>query len=72
MPLEKDVECSPAILKLRERLSKLETQEGRLKGLSFKPNPSDVFIVTSPKAGTTWVQQIVHQVVIKRETVSTV
>ena len=39
----------------------LETEEGRLKGLDFAPRPTDLFIVTIPKAGTTWLQQMVHQ-----------
>jgi hypothetical protein len=29
-------------------------------GLSFKPGPTDVFITTYPKCGTTWVSFIVH------------
>ena len=29
-------------------------------GLSFKPRPSDVFIVTHGKCGTTWMSQICH------------
>ena len=61
MPFETTSSTSVAIQLMKERLSRLETEEGRLKGLRFKPRSSDVFIVTSPKCGTTWMQQIVHQ-----------
>ena len=36
------------------------TPEGWQRGLDYKPDPTDVFIVTPPKCGTTWMQQIVH------------
>ena len=45
----------------KQHLQSLQTEEGRLKGLSFAPHDTDLFIVTTPKAGTTWLQQMVHQ-----------
>jgi hypothetical protein len=36
------------------------TNEGWQGGTNYKPDPTDVFIVTPPKCGTTWMQQIVH------------
>lgn len=46
---------------MKQRLSGFETEEGRLKGLDFVLEATDVVITTSPKAGTTWMQQICHQ-----------
>ena len=37
------------------------TDEGWSKGLSFQPRKTDIFVAGTPKTGTTWVQQIVHQ-----------
>ena len=45
---------------LKARLSLTETDESTQLGLAFKPNPSDVFINTYPKCGTTWVSMILH------------
>jgi len=41
-------------------MARMFTKEAREKGLAFKPRPTDVFIATYAKAGTTWMQQIVH------------
>ncbi len=45
---------------MHERMKNFSTPEGWQHGLDYQPNPSDVFIVTPPKCGTTWMQQIVH------------
>jgi hypothetical protein len=63
MPFEQNATASsPAVALLKQRLSKFETEEGRLKGLSYQPRPNDVAISNTPKAGTTWMQQICHQI----------
>lgn len=62
MPLESSTSNeSQEIVSLKEKLSKFETEEGRLKGLSYSPRQNDIVITTTPKAGTTWMQQICHQ-----------
>ena len=49
-----------SIKEMHERLEHFATPEGWKHGLSYKPDPTDIFIVTPPKCGTTWMQQIVH------------
>lgn len=49
-----------SIKEMHERFEHFATPEGWQRGLNYKPDPTDVFIVTPPKCGTTWMQQIVH------------
>jgi hypothetical protein len=48
------------IQEMHERMENFSTAEGWQRGLDYQPGPTDVFIVTPPKCGTTWMQQIVH------------
>lgn len=65
MPAEQQSgEESKGIALMKTRLSGFETEEGRLKGLSYQPRPNDVAITTTPKAGTTWLQQVGFWVVV--------
>ena len=45
---------------IAQAMSNFRTDASEDAALAFEPDPSDVFIATYPKCGTTWVQQIVH------------
>jgi len=49
-----------SIKEMQERMQSFATDESWQRGLDYKPASTDVFIVTPPKCGTTWMQQIVH------------
>ncbi len=46
---------------LKQRLSRLITDDGASRAFSFKPCPDNMFFVTPPMCGTTWMQHILHQ-----------
>jgi hypothetical protein len=47
-----------AIRRFRESIKELSSAKSSEHGVSYVPLPGDVFIVTSPKCGTTLLQQV--------------
>ncbi|HET7376992.1 MAG TPA: sulfotransferase domain-containing protein [Anaerolineae bacterium] len=49
-----------SVAELGEIFSNFNTTEGEAQGRAYQPAPSDIFVMTPAKCGTTWMQQIVH------------
>ena len=60
MPDEENFTRPTTLEEMHKRMAFFSTEEGWRKGLAYQPDPTDVYIVTPPKCGTTWMQQIVH------------
>ena len=43
------------------------TEESFARGMSYEPCPEDVFVVTQMKCGTTWMQHVVYEVLMRGE-----
>ena len=59
---EVGTEAVPPLELMRQRNSLMHSPASVANGRDFKPRASDVFIVTYPKCGTTWMTQLCHQI----------
>jgi hypothetical protein len=50
-----------SVEELRELMSQFRTEESERQAATIDVRPDDVFISTYSKSGTTWLQQVVHQ-----------
>ena len=57
-----DLRRPKSIEELLERMPRFRSAAATAAVQHFSSRPSDVFICTYPKSGTTWMQQIVHQI----------
>ena len=51
----------PVLQKVHRQFMKFITSEGKENAMHFSPRPTDVIVVAPEKCGTTWTQQIMHQ-----------
>ncbi|MDA9982543.1 sulfotransferase domain-containing protein [Gammaproteobacteria bacterium] len=49
-----------SLQQMKQRLARFRSLRSLAAALSFRPDPTDIFISPYPKCGTTWVQQIAH------------
>ena len=54
-------EPHPVLQRMHLQFMKFITSEGRENAMNFAPRSTDVIVVTPAKCGTTWMQQIMHQ-----------
>lgn len=55
--------AEPSAVELMGQRNKgMHSPESVAHGRSFHPRPTDVFVTTYPKCGTTWVSQVCHQI----------